>query len=461
MNAKKFKDLYFFHPKSKVQAGEGMDEGEYPFYTSSSVLKKRIDKSGFNTQALVFGTGGSASIHYANGQFNVSTDCFVVSSKQEEVNIKYVYYYLSYNIHILERGFKGAGLKHISKGYIKDILINYPDFDTQNKIVAVLDKASGLVKKREETIAKYDELLRATFLEMFGIKNLDFKNWEEVTIETLLKNTKRSARTGPFGSSLKHERFREEGEIAVIGIDNAVDNVFAWKKKRFLPLEDFEEFKNYQLFPRDVVITIMGTVGRSAVIPEDIGLAINTKHLAALTLDEKKCNPFYLAFSIHSNPYLTQQLKGRSRGAIMEGFNLTLIKALKLKYPPITLQNKFETIYRKCLANTQKLNKAASLYSILSNAISQLAFKGELSFNTAVDLEVLLENDYDFFKTHSTIQSIQLLLERLDKNELNDKKIYEEEVYNKAKSFVFGLLQEGRIKQAFDAETKNLKLELA
>jgi type I restriction enzyme S subunit len=66
-----------------------------PFYTSSGKLTKTtLNTSQVNTRALIFGTGGKASIHFADGRFSVSTDCFVASSRQEHVNIKFAYYYL-------------------------------------------------------------------------------------------------------------------------------------------------------------------------------------------------------------------------------------------------------------------------------------------------------------------------------------------------------------------------------
>ena len=35
MRKAKLKDLFDYLPKSKVQAGDGLEEGMYPFYTSS------------------------------------------------------------------------------------------------------------------------------------------------------------------------------------------------------------------------------------------------------------------------------------------------------------------------------------------------------------------------------------------------------------------------------------------
>jgi type I restriction enzyme, S subunit len=458
MREEKFGNIFLFAPKSKVKAGDGLEKGMFPFFTSSQTLSKRIDTEQYFDEALVFGTGGSASIHYVNELFSTSTDCIVTVNRKEYVKTKYVYYYLLSNIHILERGFKGAGLKHISKSYIEELKIPIPEPDLQEKIIAVLDKAKLLLEKRHMTIIYYENFLNSTFLEMFGSKNPDFKYWEDVEIGSFKKVDKGSMRTGPFGSSLKHERFKEKGEIAVIGIDNAVDNVFKWKQKRFLGIDEFEEFKKYQVFPRDVIITIMGTVGRSAVIPENIGLAINTKHLAALTLNESLCNPYYLAYSIHSNPFIRYQLKARARGAVMEGFNLTLIKELKLKNAPIGLQNKFEKIYLKCAKDIENLKLAKTKLENLFSALSQLAFKGTLKFNTAVDLEVMLEYDYEFFQKNSSAQSIQLLLERLDKDRLDDKRFYDRDLYDKARSFVFELLRDEKVKQVFDEKTKKVKL---
>ena len=90
----KFKDIFAFAPKSKIKAGEGLEKGRFPFYTSSAIQNKWIDTEQHFDEALIFGTGGSANIHYESQPFSTSTDCFVTITTRKDVNTKYVYYFI-------------------------------------------------------------------------------------------------------------------------------------------------------------------------------------------------------------------------------------------------------------------------------------------------------------------------------------------------------------------------------
>src|SRR5574341_825696 len=84
-------------------------------HNSSNFQSKFIDSFDFDGEFLIFGTGGNASIHYSNEKLSTSTDCLVAKINNSSILTKYVHYYLAANMYLLKAGFKGAGLKHISK----------------------------------------------------------------------------------------------------------------------------------------------------------------------------------------------------------------------------------------------------------------------------------------------------------------------------------------------------------
>lgn len=117
------RDFLCPQPKSKIKAGDGQLKGAYNFYTSSQIQSKFYHSATYTQPALIFGTGGMASVHYCNEPFSTSTDCLVMYGRLG-APLELIYYYLRSNMHLLQDGFKGAGLQHISKDYILNININ-------------------------------------------------------------------------------------------------------------------------------------------------------------------------------------------------------------------------------------------------------------------------------------------------------------------------------------------------
>lgn len=270
-----------------------------------------------------------------------STEFHVVRPKHGVSDGRYLHHYLR-QPHIRSAGERrmtgSGGQRRVPEDYLASLPVPLPPVAEQRRIAAILDQTDVLRAQRRQALAELDKLAQAVFVEMFG--DADSQGWPKVTVADVALPIDGSIRTGPFGSQLLHSEFVDEG-IAVLGIDNAVANEFRWGEQRFITEAKYKALKRYTVKPRDVLITIMGTCGRCAVVPDDIPVAINTKHLCCITLDAKRCLPEYLhSFFLH-HPMARRYLAQTSKGAIMDGLNMGLIKGIPIAVPPLTLQQTF------------------------------------------------------------------------------------------------------------------------
>ncbi|HBM16147.1 MAG TPA: restriction endonuclease subunit S [Lentisphaeria bacterium] len=354
----------------KLQNGDS----EFTCELLNNELAEKYKMSLYPKNSIVFPKSGmSAKIGRI---YKLKNDCYVVnhlavvvSNNKNKVDPSYLGKWFYYNPP--SRLIANDSYPSIKLSQLNNIQILLPTLPEQKQIVEILDRADSLRQKRRESIKLLDEFLRSTFLEMFG--EFEKKKWPQLKMIDLAKRKKGSMRTGPFGSSLLHSEFVKEG-IAVLGIDNAVENYFTWKERRFITPEKYEKLKQYTVYPEDIIITIMGTLGRSAVVPDNIPTAINTKHLACITIDKKIANPYFVVYSIQSDPDVVHQLNNKRRGAIMDGLNLTIIKHLKFNLPPLALQETFVGIMKQTEALKKKLETSQIELDNQFNALMQRYF---------------------------------------------------------------------------------------
>ena len=175
----KLKDAFTFCKKSTIKAGEGLPQGKYPFFTSSDTKRLCINTYIYDGESVILGTGGMPSCNYFNGQFATSTDTFVLQAKAT-VLPKFLYWFLRHdNLSILEKGFHGAGLKHISKDYISEIELPELSLEDQKHIIDVCDLYDEIKQKLYRKNELYDELVKSRFIELFGDTILNPFGWEK------------------------------------------------------------------------------------------------------------------------------------------------------------------------------------------------------------------------------------------------------------------------------------------
>ena len=269
----------------------------------------------------------------------------------------------------------GGSLLRARPAFVASIQIPLPPLKEQRRIAAILDQAETLRTQRRTALALLDSLTQSLFLDMFG--EGDSHRWPVTSIGEIVDEENGGIRTGPFGSQLLHSEFVDEG-VAVLGIDNAVNNEFRWSERRYITHAKYEELKRYTVRPGDVLITIMGTCGRCAVVPEDIPLAINTKHLCCISVDRKKVVPDYLHAYFLRHPTARKYLEQTAKGAIMSGLNMGIIKAMPIALPLLPLQQTFATRIAAIEALKTTHRRALAAQDALFASLQQRAFTGAL-----------------------------------------------------------------------------------
>lgn len=302
-----------------------------------------------------------------------STGYTVLRPRLDRIDSSYLFHWVKHPEFVEEmvRLATGASYPAVSDKIVRAAMIPLPSLPEQRRIAAILDKTDSLRAKRREAIAKLDQLLQSVFLEMFG------GSTTATTSVAELAPAAGAIRTGPFGSQLLHSEFVDQG-IAVLGIDNAVSNTFAWAKPRFITEEKYAQLARYRVNPGDVLITIMGTCGRCAVVPDGVPTAINTKHLCCITLDVTRCEPEFLHSYFLMHPVARSYLESRAKGAIMAGLNMGIIKELPVALSSIEEQRRFvaikKSLERQRAQAVSQENRSDELFA----ALQQNAFAGTL-----------------------------------------------------------------------------------
>ena len=213
--------------------------------------------------------------------------------------------------------------------------------------------------------------------------------WDFCTIGDLAQPEKGSIRIGPFGSALKKHEYSETG-VRVLGIEDVHPNQFLSDRCKYIPDAKFCELRQYEVSDGDVLVTNMGTVGRACVVPVGTERSIISSHLIKVSLNRSRADPNYLCWMLNYSPLVVAQIRAKSHGAIMAGFNSSLLKSLRIPLPPLAEQKRIARILDAADALRVKCREAlAQLDTLLQSTF--LDMFGDPVANSNISSAIMTE----------------------------------------------------------------------
>ena len=352
-----------------TENGIVVDTEEYITVEGLQAINNRIFPKGSILLAM-YGSIGKLAIAGRDISCNQAILGIQIKDK-EHLDINYLRLWLTSIRATLEFQGRGVTQQNISKSIVEKLEIPLPPLEEQRRIAAILDKADGVRRKRKEAIRLTEELLKSTFLEMFGDPVTNPKGWEIVKLGSLV--------VGQPNNGIFKKNHEYGGDTPVVWVKELFSGyTIDCSESRTLTPTD-EEVKKFGLTKGDILFC------RSSLNRDGIGFnnvfdgmdfsALFECHIIRVRLNQKKVNSIFLNYLLHF-PGLRKQIIAKANTVTMSTIGQSEIKKIEFYLPPKELQDKFEIFLRKIATNRTKLENKE--YENLFNSLLQRAFRGEL-----------------------------------------------------------------------------------
>jgi type I restriction enzyme M protein len=387
----------------------GKSSGKYKFHTGGVRTDLYVDEYDIEDMYIIQNrTNGSGKCNlFLDKKFSLAKQTMVYRAKNKnEITTKYIYYYLSANIDILEKGFIGANHKNISHEYLEKIKIPIPSLEKQKEIVSYLDFIYEKCNKTSND--KIDELKK---LNEFCLNNQ--RVFGENDMKTL----------------------GEVSEFIKTGKNKPKDN----KTGTLYPYYGTGSITGYTdeyLFDGQYILTARnGTIGNCFLTE---GRFFPSDHVFVIDIKDKSLMK-YICYILTNNEKLNQLKTGVGIPNITKG----TLENLKLHIPN---KESIKKIVEYCESNNNLIKQ-------LENEIEQNKIQANL-FLSSIVKKVVMKVDDDNDDIEDDTESEYEIISYKNKNYILDNMELFEINDDKTKGELFGKYKNGKVKKIQKAENE-------
>lgn len=298
--------------------------------------------------------------------------------QNENVSLKYLYYYLLFQRPNLIKQGVGGAQPNISQTILKKLEISYPDSITeQQRIVArieelfsELDKAVGTLKTTKEQLEVYRQ---AVLVDIFSQEH-PLRQLKEISVAL-------------SGFAFKSKNYTPDGKYTVIKIGNVKDGYLDFSRDKTRTNEVTDRIlQKYLLKQGDCLITLTGTRGKRdygfvSMIERQTDYLLNQR-VAALRFDTMIALPEFFRYYLSSLNYRNQFFKYETGNVGQGNVGIKALCEPAVHCPPLDTQKKIVDQISDRLSVCDSIEKtvdtALAQADAMRQSILKQAFEGTL-----------------------------------------------------------------------------------
>lgn len=285
-----------------------------------------------------------------------AVDCTICRPDKSIVSKEYLCYFMRSNAYYarLLGNVTGTTRKRISRKNLGSVELNIPSREEQKEVVKQLDCLVSVIASRTKELQLLDDLIKARFVEMFGDRYVNDKNW----------NTTKLGDSISFNNGKAHEQVVDENGAYILVTSRAIAS-------------DFKDVRrtNELLFPlhKNDIVMVMSDVpngkalAKCQLIEEDDKYTLNQR---ICSLDNYNYNPVFLLFLLSRHPYFLSFNDGNGQTNLRKNDILNC----ELIVPPMELQNQFADFVHQVNKSKVAVQKALDETQLLFDSLMQKYF---------------------------------------------------------------------------------------
>ncbi len=349
-------------PEPEERAFKEVSKG-YTYFERNDVLLAKITPC--------FENGKAAFLDSLPHAVGFGSTEFHVLRATSKIDPKYLFY-MVWNPRFRfsgERNMTGsAGQKRVPVDFLKKYKIPLPPLEEQKRIAAILDKADGVRRKRQQAMAMADEFLRSVFLDMFGDPVTNPKGWE----------VKKLGDIADIASGVtKGKRFNGRKTVFVpyMRVANVQDGYIDTSDIQNIEVLESDR-ERFQLQLDDLLLTEGGDpdkLGRGAVWKNEVSPCIHQNHIFRVRVDQSVAHPEYLSSQVGSRRGKIYFLKSAKQTTGIATINKTQLKNYPTLLPPLEKQHEYarleQEVSRKKQTHEKLFHEAEQLFNSISSSL--------------------------------------------------------------------------------------------
>ncbi len=302
---------------------------------------------------------------YVDFKFKVKSSAMkILKPKNKDINLKYVFWAIQ------RLRFDAKRHKRYYLSAFQHLKILLPPLQIQKQIVAILEKAEELKRKRKDADNLTEEYLKSVFYDMFGDLIINSKKWVIKKLGEICY-----FENGDRGKNYPSDYSKENIGVPFINAGNLTNGRISEEELNYITSEQYEKLSGGKFKKGDFVFCLRGSLGKYGY-NKDLEKGAIASSLVIIR-PEKEILPEYLEYYL-SSPLCLSLVKRHDSSSSQPNLSANSVKSFEIPLPPLELQNKFASIVKEVEALKEKQKQSKEEINQMFDSLMKQAFNGEL-----------------------------------------------------------------------------------